>query len=881
MTSPTFPIRSLLEENVNVKTSIVIATDLEANKKGVNFRAFDFTNESSMDVLNELLEYDNNFYEVIYPDVPVKPYFDLEIECDVSEHLPKGRLFIDIVTAYVLKNFGIQLDDSKDFYVLDSCRAGKLSYHLLIQNQIYLKNVAAHKVFSAGLFNHIMKEYPELVWGEKQEKCIMDTCVYGKCQNFRCVNQSKKGKGFTLKNVLNVPIGDLFVGLYFGTGDRKCLPIVSQEPAAKIKKLILKIADEQVIEQVIEIAPISTDLNTRWVDAALESKVLENLIMDYDKWLNMAYILNDLTNDIKYFKAFSTNTQKDRSHEYEATWKCISMNTERKRHTLLDFQKIIKKINPDVFAELKDTLHPKEPKPEKKIVVSNYDKDSVEIDFPSDKLLHFDSEYINSLSQDYQNQKRYFEKFVSKVMRPEPQYIYVEGDKDLGVKSCIFSEHNITQAFRHCRTWVETSFGPKLLPFSAQWLDDPELHCYNMLDFIPYNGLETKQENQRIYNLFSGYNPKIKTSYNENNKDKILKPFLELALELCGGNDDHASYFLKFLGHMIQKPNEKIPICFIIKGKQGTGKNVFLNAVGNIVGKEHYITSSNPRDFFGDYAEGFYHKLLVNMNECEGKDTFDFEGKIKSFITEDTITINPKNIRPTEIRNVARTIIFTNKPNPIPIDVKSSDRRYCVFQTTDKYLDKKYGTQFWTALVAHFNKPEFIACLYDYFNALDINVDWRTKRPITQAYKDMCKLYVPVEALFMEDYINKIKTIGILIEKVTTDGTDSETDSTVSRWEEEIDPKNKEIYDEYVRFCKANGFSNDKTFQPSISKFNNRMTELEIPHRLQKSVGINEFRFTPGCVYNHLVKRKWINRDEDDPEVVIEDTVGDNFVFDI
>lgn len=88
-----------------------------------------------------------------------------------------------------------------------------------------------------------------------------------------------------------------------------------------------------------------------------------------------------------------------------------------------------------------------------------------------------------------------------------------------------------------------------------------------------------------------------------------------------------------------------MPICFIIKGSQGTGKNVFLDCIGNLINSDYYITSSNPKDFFGDYAEGFYRKLLVNINEVELKDTFDFEGKIKSFITEDTITLNAKFLR--------------------------------------------------------------------------------------------------------------------------------------------------------------------------------------------------------------------------------------------
>ncbi len=68
-------------------------------------------------------------------------------------------------------------------------------------------------------------------------------------------------------------------------------------------------------------------------------------------------------------------------------------------------------------------------------------------------------------------------------------------------------------------------------------------------------------------------------------------------------------WIILYLAHMIQKPNEKIPICFILNGKQGTDKNVLLTAISNIIGKEYYITSSKPDDFFGNYAEGLNRKL--------------------------------------------------------------------------------------------------------------------------------------------------------------------------------------------------------------------------------------------------------------------------------
>lgn len=625
-----------------------------------------------------------------------------------------------------------------------------------------------------------------------------------------------------------------------------------------------------------------------YIKLGIQYKIFQKM-KGHTTWRNLGFILKTEMGDsgedlfIDLSKQYEKYAGDNDVREFYHTLLNTHLPDEKKPLSLATLVKYFKDADKDIakiiIKEVKTHINPKEKKS------SIYEKDDDKgYEFEVNKLTHFDSSYFNGFKSAYSIQKQYIEYFISKVLRPEPQYIYLEDDNtDIGKKSCIFSESNINTAFRHLITRIQVGDDEvKDVPFTGLWLKDPNIKCFNKLDFIPYNGFEAEQKNNKVYNLFTGYNPKILSIYTKDNQEKILKPFIDLGLELCGGNMNHFEYFMKFMGHMIQKPNERIPICFIIKGKQGTGKNVFLNAIGSIVGKEHYITSANPKDFFGDYAEGFYHKLLVNMNECEGKDTFDFEGKIKSFITEDTITINPKNVRPSQIRNVARVIIFTNKPNPIPIDVKSSDRRYCVFQTTDHHLDKKYGTKFWTKLIDHFNKCEFIACLYDHLNNIDINVDWRAERPITEAYKEMCKLYVPVEALFFESFVESYRGCMITLNDLDTpvDGEDDDSNKD-NVWEEEQEPRNKNVYDEYVKFCKTNGFSNDKTFQPSISKFNNRCSELEIPHKIIKSNGTNEFRFTPKEVYNHILKKKWINRDIDDVEVVIEDVGGEDFEFEV
>lgn len=635
-------------------------------------------------------------------------------------------------------------------------------------------------------------------------------------------------------------------------------------------------------KQVDEHKDIPNKLKT-YIEVGIKHKIFEK--MEGRKlWLSIGFIIkNELGDDgedsfVNLSRHHIKFIEADVRAFYKQLNKTIKQETVKKPITILSLIKYMKDADKDLYNKIEIEVY----KLTKQSTSNKMNPNQVsDVIFDESKLRRFDSGYMNSFKDDYATQRKYFELFVCKVMRPDPQFIYTEGDRDFGTRSCIFSENHIISAFKHIQTMIVKGNNVVSTSFTGEWLCDENMKVYNYLDFKPYNGSRQENENKEAFNIFTGYSPDIHFEYNKDNTEKILKPWTDLCLELCGGVETHMNYFIKFLAHMIQKPDEKMPFCFIIKGKQGTGKNMFLTPIGNIIGKEHYITSSNPKDFFGDYAEGFYHKVLVNMNECEGKDTFDFENKIKTFITEDTITINPKFVRPTTIRNVARVIIFTNKPNPIPIDVKSKDRRYIVFKTTDKFLDVKYGSKFWCGLMNHFNKPEFISCLYDYLNGINVeNVNWRKERPITDAYKEMCKLYIPAEALFLEDFVNKYRQQeNDICDDLDNPMTDPEEDE---RWGKEHNKTTKEVYDEYTQFCKKMGFTNDKTFQPSISKFNNRCVEMEIPFKTIKSNGLNRFRFTPKDIYAHLVKKKWIDNDESDDEIeCIEENEGDDFVFEV
>jgi hypothetical protein len=510
-------------------------------------------------------------------------------------------------------------------------------------------------------------------------------------------------------------------------------------------------------------------------------------------------------------------------------------------------------------------------------------------DLDKTKFEKFDVDYFISLSG-YQRKKIYFELFVCKILRPNPTYAYRETAYDYETKTpnddvILYTQAEITNTFCHLGSGNFNNFGVEG-KFITEWLSDERIKCYNRMDFLPYNDKDKDKIDKSVFNLFRGYNKQIDTEYNVNNKDKILKPFLELGLEICGGEQPHWDYLLDYLADIVQNPQRKCPIAFIVKGKQGTGKNVFLNAVGNVLGKPHYISSSNAKDFFGDYAEGFYHKLLVNINECEGKDTFDFEGKLKSFITEDEITLNAKFVRPVRVLNLSRLLIFTNKPNPIPIDVRSKDRRYVVYETTDKYLDPRYGTEFWKGMINHFKRPEFVACLYDLLNERDISNFSTSRRPITKAYIQMCKLYVPTEVLFLQNKIaNALESDAFhqIAKKDVNFEEEAGYKPLAERFKDGV--CGSEIFKEYSSYCKEFGFHKDGASTTNPKKFYSALTELNIPGLVFKHPQNKTFiSFNPDLSLKYFKERNWIDKSDDDltPEK-LGDNTGEDFqeLFDV
>ncbi len=187
---------------------------------------YSFCEKTSITYFEEKLSKDENLFELVFEQTTVKPYFDLEMEIQLSheEQMEKLNIFIN----YLIKEIKIiyDIDITKDdFVILDSNSNNKLSFHLVINNHIYFENKDEHLRFIIYLKNRFENplddEEKEIVknleWikvdktGKELKRFIFDDSVYTTNRLFRCINQSKVGKNNPLKLISNHSILDTLI----------------------------------------------------------------------------------------------------------------------------------------------------------------------------------------------------------------------------------------------------------------------------------------------------------------------------------------------------------------------------------------------------------------------------------------------------------------------------------------------------------------------------------------------------------------------------------------------------------------------------------------------------------------------------------------------
>lgn len=238
---------------------------------------------------------------------------------------------------------------------------------------------------------------------------------------------------------------------------------------------------------------------------------------------------------------------------------------------------------------------------------------------------------------------------------------------------------------------------------------------------------------------------------------------LELLRYMCQADEKAESLYqwaLKWLAYPIQHPGAKMKTTLVIHGPQGTGKNMFFEAVMAIYGRYgRVIDQSAIEDKFNDWAS---RKLFLIADEVVARsDLYHVKNKLKAFITGDWIRINPKNMAAYEERNHVNLVFLSNERMPVVLE--EDDRRHAVIWTP-----VKLGPDFYKE-VADELRANGAAALHDYLLHLPLgDFEAHTLPPMTTAKAELIDLSRDSTTRFMlawcEGMIDGVRVMPALSE---------------------------------------------------------------------------------------------------------------------
>jgi hypothetical protein len=165
----------------------------------------------------------------------------------------------------------------------------------------------------------------------------------------------------------------------------------------------------------------------------------------------------------------------------------------------------------------------------------------------------------------------------------------------------------------------------------------------------------------------------------------------------------------------------------VLKAGQGQGKNVFFESLQNMVGEVNSVVIDNPqRDLFGNFNAQVCDKVLVCLNEGDGKVNNKYIEQLKQLVTDPKISINDKNDKVYKNRNFFRIFMLTNNLFTVNIDV--DDRRFFLWESIQPLPSKEYFSRYCKAIV---NK-DALRLLFQFYRDRDISGwDPKNDRPET------------------------------------------------------------------------------------------------------------------------------------------------------
>ena len=317
-----------------------------------------------------------------------------------------------------------------------------------------------------------------------------------------------------------------------------------------------------------------------------------------------------------------------------------------------------------------------------------------------------------------------------------------------------------------------------------------ESHETKRLRGIIFDPSKNEHVHGRYLNLWRGF----KYSATKGNIDK----FMYLLDECVNHNKDGKEYVLNYLAHSVQKPAEIPRTAVVFKGEQGTGKGTLIqDTILALTTNSLHLT--NIEQITGQFNEHTQACLYVFLDELSFGGNVKESNILKTFISESSRLINGKNKNQFSVDVYQRVFIASN--NDFVVKVEQGDRRYVVFETSNKLK----GNFKWFNDYREWLKNGGYEAIMYYLMNRDISAFDPNVIPMTKEKTDLTLKSAALPVKFLVDLLNN----------------DFDTEEKLFR----VDGKvyRKEMYNAFIEYAKI---TNKNGYIESIKEFNTAIVKI-------------------------------------------------------
>lgn len=283
-----------------------------------------------------------------------------------------------------------------------------------------------------------------------------------------------------------------------------------------------------------------------------------------------------------------------------------------------------------------------------------------------------------------------------------------------------------------------------LFPF---WEASPHRRTVAQVIYDP-TGCTVNAHGEAILNLWRGFACKPQKGSWE-----LMGKHLHAVV--CRGDVQHFTYLLAWMAHLVQRPGESPGVVIVLRSqREGTGKTTVLGWLSTLLGI-HALMLADPTQLLGRFNTHLETISFIGLNELGWAGDKDAAAKLKSIITDPTITIERKHGGVYSVPNVLHVMATSNSDWVVPAG--DGARRFFVLDVDPI----RAGNHVYFDALYHEVQNGGIEALMDFLLHFDLNTVKLRAVPVTDALREQQERSLPLQTQWALDLVDRVGSAGL------------------------------------------------------------------------------------------------------------------------